>query len=287
MVVRKKGTLVLKLLVFLLFFTSTSARADVPVQKNFKPTNYGDNRVFQRKRNKANYNYFKTIITSFPEQEKVAFFYQYVNPEVKMPQVSAASVFKRIMQLSDLEKSSSEIQAIERLNKFLSTNFKTVYLPGNVYTSYNNHIPKPFYKSELEAWIFDSVSNGNEEAVRGLLDNFNLLNSQDKQGNNLLVSAINSNNNNIARMLIYRGIYLDQVNNDGVTPLIFAARNGNSELVALLLLNGANPYYKDANGQSAYDYALFNDDQEILKLIKRNAPKNKKRRLHFKKKNSL
>lgn len=87
----------------------------------------------------------------------------------------------------------------------------------------------------------------NATLVQTLLAQGFAMNSQDQQGNMLLQTT---NDIDIARVLIDKGIALEHKNEQGETALFIAIKNNQSRLIDYLLEQGANPNLIDVNGNS-------------------------------------
>ncbi|HOI83818.1 MAG TPA: ankyrin repeat domain-containing protein, partial [Campylobacterales bacterium] len=81
-------------------------------------------------------------------------------------------------------------------------------------------------------------------------------------GNTLLHAAANSNNYNIAKLLIAKGLSVTSKNLEGKTPLYFSASNAYNdedvEVLKLLLSSGADIMAKNNDGLTALDIAIEN-----------------------------
>lgn len=225
--------------------------------------------VFARKRSSENSAYFALTMSLFYNVKTPYYFYEYVDPSVSLQVNSDLYFFQKILQLESLDKTAEEIKAINKINHFLSTNYKTKYLPGIVYSDDNGHIPKPLYLEELTRLSFEAIADGNENALRALLDNFNLLYIKNINGYSLLSYSILQQRNDIARILLYRGANINEQDNYGATPLSIAARINNLYVVKLLLKNGANPNTTDNFKKTPYDYALINNNSKMIKLLEK------------------
>ncbi len=87
----------------------------------------------------------------------------------------------------------------------------------------------------------------NASLVHTLLAQGFALNSQDQHGNTLLQTT---NDIDIARVLIDKGIALEHKNKQGETALLIAIKNDQSPLIDYLLEQDANPNLLDTNGNS-------------------------------------
>jgi len=138
----------------------------------------------------------------------------------------------KIVLLKHLDKSDKEIYAIRKMDRFLSTNFKTQILPSDIYN--HSNLPKPFYLTDLRNWSFNAIENDDLDLLRALLDNYNLLNIRNKNGYGLLSYAALHNKIDIVRFLIKRGANVSETNSYKETPLMIAIKNNNTAIVKVL-----------------------------------------------------
>lgn len=251
----------------LLFCLETNAAEQNHNPPHRKPP-IKQNEEFARKRSGLNHQYFASTITSFSKASGKGAFYRYVDPLVQLPKDSTIGFFKKLAALKYLEKTKSELQALYKLNKFLTTNFKTSYLPGYVYFG-KNSLPAPLYVSQLRDLSFNAIANNNENDIRTLINNFNLLHIKNAQGHSLFSYAILHKRNNIALMILYKGAYINEQNKYGATPLHIATRVNDSYIAKILMQHGADPLIRDNFNRTAYDYALMNENQTLASLLQR------------------
>lgn len=103
--------------------------------------------------------------------------------------------------------------------------------------------------------------------VNFLLQNGLDPNSQDKQGNSLLVYAINTGSVPLVQKVLENGADVNLRNGRGRTPLFTSAESNNIEMVKLLLEYGANPKIKDKNGVTPALAAVQLGDMDIYDLL--------------------
>lgn len=176
------------------------------------------------------------------------------------------SIFDKIVFLEHIDKTAQERIRIKRINRFLDTNYKTQILPEEAYD--DSGLPKPFYLNELRSWAFKAVRNSDIDTLRALLDNYNLLKIQNRDGLGLLSYAISFNGNRIARFLIRRGANINETDNHNQTPLNIAARNNNEVMVGILAKSGCDVHHKDNSGKSSSDYALMNNNRGMHRYLR-------------------
>src|SRR5690606_26251063 len=110
---------------------------------------------------------------------------------------------------------------------------------------------------------------GNEEIVRYLLLKGADPNQTSNNGYNVnpLYTAISSNFEAIAKLLVEGGAEVNIIQAGNLTPLHAAASNGNIEMLILLLENGADVLIKDDNGQTPAHSAQAKGHHEIAKIL--------------------
>ncbi len=110
---------------------------------------------------------------------------------------------------------------------------------------------------------------GNEDVVRLLLLKGAEPNVSSQNGYNVypIHSAVASNYDMIAKMLLEAGADVNVVQMSGATPLHSAAHNGNIELLIVLLEAGANVEAKMEDGKTPADKASEKGFSEIAKIL--------------------
>lgn len=93
------------------------------------------------------------------------------------------------------------------------------------------------------------------------------INVADYAGNTPLQIAALNGYDDIVKLLVEAGCYLDCVNNDKDTPLLDAVENGHLDVVRILLDAGVNPRKANAYGQEPVD--RVNDESEFADEIRR------------------
>jgi len=170
---------------------SSVKKSDKTLLENFRD-NYG--RLY----------YFVQELTNNIDDKKDASSFDFVNPEVTIGvQEFSGTIIPGVLLLKNIEKTTKEMQSIQDIKDFLSTNYKINYLPSKAYDE-NEHIPQPLYVSQLRELLFGSVAKGDIFALRALLDNYNLINTTSDDGYNLLSYAILHKQNHVAELLIKR-----------------------------------------------------------------------------------
>lgn len=186
-----------------------------------------------------------------------------IDPRSTKPEYTNPRIFDALTAINEFSQGKHN-----DIGQFLQTNYKTEYLPSEMYDKQNPHLAKPIYMSEVVKWAFDAIASGNLNLTRILLDNYIfLLTIKNDEGYGLLSYAILHGRNDIAYMLVYRGANLAEENKYQAQPINIAARTNNIEAVKLLLDNGCNADYQDAFGKSAMDYASMNDNKEMYNYL--------------------
>lgn len=176
------------------------------------------------------------------------------------------AMFEKILALKNLDKSQREKIALDRINRFLSTNYRNQTMPAQMYSG-KQPLASPFYLSELKTWTFGAVAKGDLDVLRAFLDSYNLLHIKNEEGYNLLLHSILHGQYDIAEFLIRRGINVNEVNKYGVSALMIAARNNDIRAIKLLVKYKPKLYLKDRFGNNALSYALMNNNQDVHKLL--------------------
>ncbi|WP_028296616.1 ankyrin repeat domain-containing protein [Olivibacter sitiensis] len=114
-----------------------------------------------------------------------------------------------------------------------------------------------------------AVHFGNADVVRYLILKGANVNDPSSNGYNVfpLHTAVSSNFDTIAKMLVEAGAVVNVRQAANNTPLHAAAQNGNIELLILLLENGAEVDAKNDFGKTPADLALEKGYEEIGKIL--------------------
>ncbi len=103
--------------------------------------------------------------------------------------------------------------------------------------------------------FFMAVARG-FEFLSWFIDNMNVY-TKDEKGNSILHLAIQRNSDpDLIKLLLVKGIPLNQKNINGDTPFILAVRNNNTEISTLLLEAGADLFIENKNKQNPMSIAL-------------------------------
>jgi len=124
-----------------------------------------------------------------------------------------------------------------------------------------------------ESIFIDIMSKFNEEFY------FNI-NRHDENKTSFLLSAVNTQNPKMVKILLEHGADINQKNSQENSPLLLAAYRGNTEIVKLLVENGANIEAKNMWGIHALVLAECNGHTEIVEYLKEaeNKPRRKRKK---------
>ena len=235
---------------------SESKKSNLSLLKEFKD-NYG--RLY----------YFAQELTNDIDNVTNAASFDFVNPTITDGvQNFSYTIIPGVFLLENVEKTMKDRGAIQDIKEFLSTNYKTNYLPAKVYRE-NKHIDHPLYVLQLRELVFEAVAKGDLFALRALLDNYNLLNITSDDGYGLLSYAILNKQDYIAEFLIKRGIAINNINKYGGTPFTIAARAGNLKILKLIAEHkDCEMFHRDKLGNSAIDYAYLTNNQQMQAYLK-------------------
>lgn len=116
--------------------------------------------------------------------------------------------------------------------------------------------------------LFEEVANDNIGLINTVLEEYNLINSINKFGHNLLIHAVISGQLNAARLLIDKGIDLNFTDNDGNTALHIGLFKKNYDLVDLLLAKGAKVNIKNNHNETVINLLQNKQDSQMLKIFR-------------------
>lgn len=117
-------------------------------------------------------------------------------------------------------------------------------------------------------WFLRVLESGDQDGLKRLLADADLLSTRDSNMNNLLHYASITGNVEAARLLLEAGLHPDSANLMGLTPLCDASLNGSIELISLLLNHGAN-VNPPHTPTSPVTHATFQGHVDALRLLTR------------------
>ena len=180
---------------------------------------------------------------------------------------------------SDQYDQEARLKKAEFVNKISSLDYHTQNPPQKLYnrspTIYNKHLPPVYFKSYYLSLAFKAAERNDNNGLNAVLAQFNFLNGQNKDGDTILMSAIQHNSLNVARLLLAKGAYIDAVNHRKRTALHYAATLGELDLIKLLLSMGADYTLVDDREMTAMDYAHANHQPEAAEMIGQYIEQNK------------
>lgn len=108
---------------------------------------------------------------------------------------------------------------------------------------------------------------GNNEVAKLLIDSGSYINVSTKMGTPLM-AAIVKDNNEIAQLLLEKKADVNTTDANGTTALIYAVQFKNYDIARLLIKADADYITKDKKGNSALDYAILADDDKLIEILK-------------------
>ena len=121
----------------------------------------------------------------------------------------------------------------------------------------------------LAAW------GGNLETVRLLLKNGADLQVREKDNENALYYAALSNNLQLAKFLVFKGLKIkDAESSAGNTPLSIALQEGNPAIAEYFLAAGADALGKNRQGSTSLHLACMRGKQALIELLAQEGSRN-------------
>lgn len=113
------------------------------------------------------------------------------------------------------------------------------------------------------------LQDGSEDMLKFCFDKIVDVNEKDKVwgGAKPIEKAIRFGNLNAVKVLLERGVELEEKNKYGSTPLLLALLEGRKEIMEYLVEKGANVNACNRYGESALHIALYKKDKEIVKWL--------------------
>lgn len=115
--------------------------------------------------------------------------------------------------------------------------------------------------------LIAAAREGDEVAVRGLVDGHANVDARDAQGATALHWAVERNHPAIVEILLDGGATVDAANRHGITPLFLAAVNASPALVTRLLDAGANPAAARSDGETVLMTAARTGSVDVLRIL--------------------
>ena len=174
-----------------------------------------------------------------------------------------------------IAENKDEIERGERaklVNQLMDLDYNTKSPPKQLYNrkniQENQHLPPVYFKSYYLSLAFKAAENDNVNDLQAALSRYDFLNGQNKDGDTILMYAVQYHSMNVARVVLAKGAYVNGVNNRKRTALHYAATLGDLDLIKLLLTMGADSFIQDDLGKTASDYAEASNHQDAFVLIK-------------------
>ena len=124
-----------------------------------------------------------------------------------------------------------------------------------------DHFPKHFGPLHVSAyWGLDKV-------LRLLIQKGMVVNNQDSHGQTALQVAAKRGHESTVRLLLQHNANINIDNGNGETALYWATRNGHKSIVHLLVLEGANLETEDNEGWTVLDWAVIGGMDDVVKLL--------------------
>ena len=121
-------------------------------------------------------------------------------------------------------------------------------------------------RPEDEKGILDWLAEGRDKDVWGMLDkeHVDVSDIVDEEGRGILHIAVDSDNLEVVKEVLDRGVDINQVDDEGLTAIQYATICEYPEMVAYLLSRGADPLIKDDDGLTAIDNATTDEIKNML-----------------------
>lgn len=146
--------------------------------------------------------------------------------------------------------------------KHLKARILSILFFLNFLIAFGQNVDEKLYKAVKE----NNLSNVDELLKQNANPNFTEENSWMKV--NLLITAVNNDNYDIAKKLIENKAKVNWKDGFNTDALMYACSKGNIKIVNLLLENGADINSKDNQGNSVLSAAKESNNKELVSLIK-------------------
>lgn len=123
--------------------------------------------------------------------------------------------------------------------------------------------------SQFSRALIHAISKNLPEVAELLLNNGADANSKSDKYTSLMLAAGNIyfDNSGIVKILLEKGVSIDEKNCEGWTALMLAIRSVNEKCVKVLLDNGADINLQKKDGHTALTVALFSRQYDLIKLL--------------------
>lgn len=118
-----------------------------------------------------------------------------------------------------------------------------------------------------KSYLLSAVETGDVEIFKILINNGADVNIKDAKGKTPLHSVASKNNIEMAKFLLENKANANIQDKSGQTPLHYAVSNNNLEMTKLLLKNKVRVDIKDKSGKSPLHQAAFVKDIDMIKLL--------------------
>jgi uncharacterized protein len=126
----------------------------------------------------------------------------------------------------------------------------------------------PAASSAARSTVVEAAMRGDREAVRSLLKEGDDVNSAQPDGMTALHWAVQKNDVELAKLLLYGGANVRATTRiGGYTPLLIAAKNGQTAMIEALLNGGADAKSATVNGATALMLASQAGNADAVKML--------------------
>lgn len=151
---------------------------------------------------------------------------------------------------------------------------KGLPLTGSISADLEDHLTNGEY---YLSYFFQALKENDVPTAEHIAENVNYIDSKDKNGTTMMISASAYGQIGIVDKLISKGASLHLTDNLGRTPLHVAAVMGHSDLVEYLIAKGADINSEIKDGKTPLHYAAHQGRFQAVKTLLKHQPKlNKK-----------
>ena len=135
--------------------------------------------------------------------------------------------------------------------------------------AYNRELAKLFIDSgaDVGSSLHKAIVLQDEEHVKVLISDKELISSKDKIGNSPLHTAIAIGNIAFTKLLIANKADVNALDDHDTTPMVEAAAAGHVEILRLLLRSKASTEIKDYNGRTPLIFSVGNNHKDCAELL--------------------